>query len=68
MLKQGSISKIENDYLHHLKGFEQWQNYASAEGTFEGKITGVDEFGRLIVESRDGMVRMFSHGEIQPFL
>jgi BirA family transcriptional regulator, biotin operon repressor / biotin---[acetyl-CoA-carboxylase] ligase len=64
MLRQGSIRQIGSDYLLQLRGFEKWMKYTADESAFEGKILGVDEFGRLILELRDGTTKLFSHGEI----
>jgi BirA family transcriptional regulator, biotin operon repressor / biotin---[acetyl-CoA-carboxylase] ligase len=64
LLKQGKTAQIETDYLSRLKDLGKWVNYSADSGDFTGKILGVDEFGRLIIERRDGNISVFSHGEI----
>ncbi len=64
LLRLGKSSRIEKDYLRLLQGLGRWLNYLDADGTVEGKILGVDEFGRLIMKLRNGTKKIFSHGEI----
>jgi BirA family biotin operon repressor/biotin-[acetyl-CoA-carboxylase] ligase len=64
-LHQGMAGRIGKEYLECLRGFQKCLTYQAADGsTFEGKVIGVDEFGRLIVELRDGKIELFSYGEI----
>lgn len=64
-LHEGMVGRIGKEYLECLRGFQKWLAYQAADGsTFEGKVIGLDEFGRLIVELRDGKIELFSYGEI----
>jgi len=63
-LKQGMADRIGKEYLECLRGVGKWLVYQAADGRFEGRVTGVDEFGRLTVERREGRTELFSHGEI----
>ena len=63
-LSSGPTDQIDGDYLAHLRGLGEWKTYGLKEGTTEGKITGVDEFGRLILSMRNGKTELFSHGEL----
>lgn len=64
-LRLGAYESLENDYLRHLLGYQQWQRFIVEKQTFEGKITGVDEYGRLVLVSRENESRIFNHGEIE---
>ena len=64
MLKKGDPGTVEEEYLKKLAGLGQFKTYRSAAGEFEGKICGVDAFGRLLVETRDRKVTAYMHGEI----
>jgi len=54
-LKQESFNKIETDYLKCLLGLNEWREYIYQGKTITARITGVNEFGRLILET-DGAV------------
>jgi len=54
-LKQESFSRIEADYLKFLLGLNEWREYIYQGKTITARITGVNEFGRLILET-DGAV------------
>ena len=54
-LKQESFSRIETDYLKCLLGLNEWREYIYQGKTITARITGVNEFGRLILET-DGAV------------
>jgi BirA family biotin operon repressor/biotin-[acetyl-CoA-carboxylase] ligase len=62
-LKEGSEESLERDYLEHLYLAGVPTVFRTAEGIFEGTIRGVNEFGELLVESKDG-IRSFGHGSI----
>jgi len=65
LLKEGLTKKIEQEYLQRLRGLGAWQMFSAAGEIFQGRITGVDEFGRLMVERKDGGPEAFAHGEIR---
>ena len=54
-LKHESFSRIETDYLKFLLGLNEWREYIYQGKTITARITGVNEFGRLILET-DGAV------------
>jgi len=64
-LRAGAHEILENDYRKHLLGYQQWRKFNIQNQTFEGKIDKVDEFGRLVVISRNNESRIFNHGEIE---
>jgi BirA family biotin operon repressor/biotin-[acetyl-CoA-carboxylase] ligase len=63
-VRRGMAARIGKEYLEYLRGLGQWLMYKTPSGNREGRIRGVDEFGRLVLEFRDGRTELFSHGEI----
>jgi len=63
-LREGQSGRIGEEYLTNLKGFGKWQEFESVGSRFEGMITGVDEYGRLLVEMRNGIIAAYTHGII----
>ncbi|MBC8110414.1 MAG: biotin--[acetyl-CoA-carboxylase] ligase [Verrucomicrobia bacterium] len=52
-LKNKQYMPLKNQYLQNLYWFEEWHFFkTTTEMIFEGKITGIDELGRLAIETR----------------
>jgi len=64
-LRNGKNEITDNDYNQCLMGFNEWRSFLKKEGKFEGKIDGVDDFGRLLIETREGDILSFNHKEIE---
>ena len=64
-LKTGDIQKINKAYEERLFRVNEWAAYRAGENVFEGKITGVDEIGRLVIEKRDGTKQQFHLKEVE---
>ena len=64
-LKTGDIQKINETYENRLFRVNNWAAYRAGEHVFEGKITGVDEIGRLVIEKRDGTKQQFHLKEVE---
>lgn len=64
-LSRGMATQIGKEYFDHFQGLGKWLKVETARGQSEGRMLGVDEFGRLILEFRDGSTEHFSHGEIR---
>lgn len=62
-LKKGEIKKIKADYLSKLYRLGEWSPFDDGE-IFEGKINGIDEYGKLIIEKRDGKICFFGLKEV----
>ncbi|MCL6260401.1 biotin--[acetyl-CoA-carboxylase] ligase [Aquiflexum sp. TKW24L] len=62
-LKKGEIKKIKSDYLSRLYRFEEWFYYDDGI-IFEGKIKGIDENGKIIIEKRNGVVAFYGLKEV----
>jgi BirA family biotin operon repressor/biotin-[acetyl-CoA-carboxylase] ligase len=45
--------EIHQAYLNHLLGFNQWRTFLAGNRSIEGRIDGVDEWGRLMLTSND---------------
>lgn len=64
ILKSTGGADLGEEYRRHLLGYGQWMEFSRAGGGMMGKITGVDDLGRLLVEGRDGVVAAYNHQEI----
>ena len=65
ILKKRRFNPIKNTYLSHLFLKEQWAEYQIPSGKIEGKIVGVDSFGRLELETENGEIQCFELKTIQ---
>jgi BirA family biotin operon repressor/biotin-[acetyl-CoA-carboxylase] ligase len=52
-LRQGNTTRLKEDYLTHLYRFNEPHTFQAGHDQFEGRITGVDEQGRLRVLIQD---------------
>jgi BirA family biotin operon repressor/biotin-[acetyl-CoA-carboxylase] ligase len=64
-LKEKHFSTLDNGYKKSLLGYKEWRLYQTGVAQIEGQITGVDEFGRLQINTRENLLLTFSHGEIE---
>ncbi len=64
-LISGNSARINSDYekLLYLNG--KWAHYLADEAEFEGFITGTDQEGRLMIQTRQGDIRRFLFKEVQ---
>lgn len=65
-LKRGEIKQLKNKYLKNMLSFQQKQLFTDGE-LFEGRIIGVDDDGKLIVD-KDGRIRCYGFKEIRHVL
>jgi BirA family transcriptional regulator, biotin operon repressor / biotin---[acetyl-CoA-carboxylase] ligase len=63
-LISGNTEILDKDYLSNLFRYQEWANYIAEEGKFEGKITGVDEFGRLLIQNKQQATLTFQFKEV----
>jgi len=56
--------EIKSRYYQRLMWFNEFHEYRSSAGLFKGKITGTDEYGRLLIETVNGSERTFNPKEI----
>jgi len=64
ILRAGKYTILQNDYLAKLYNLNVWALYKQHGEVFEGRITGVEENGRLTVETKDGL-KAFNFKEIE---
>ena len=65
MLQDEETETLDHDYHNSLLGYNQWRNFTRNGILMEGKITGVDNLGRLLIEIRSGEVVTFNHREVE---
>ena len=53
-LKSGARETIHWDYLHSLYRFNSWHPYQVGNREFSARIIGVNEFGKLVLEEKNG--------------
>jgi len=53
------------DYLQRLYRLQMWHPFSSNGETFEGKIIGVSESGKLEVQLNSGIAKVFDLKEIR---
>jgi len=56
--------QIDTDYLNSLFRFGKFHNYRYRDQNIKGKITGVDEFGKLILEKETSEILICDFKEI----
>jgi BirA family biotin operon repressor/biotin-[acetyl-CoA-carboxylase] ligase len=64
-LRNKDFDDLHKDYCYTLLGFDSWRKYSIGDHEIEGKITGVTETGRLLVQTRIGEILVFDHKEIE---
>jgi BirA family biotin operon repressor/biotin-[acetyl-CoA-carboxylase] ligase len=64
-LRLGLIQVLDNEYQKRLLGLNDWRDYFVNKKVIKGKVTGVDESGRLVLEMLDGSIRYLNHGEVK---
>jgi BirA family biotin operon repressor/biotin-[acetyl-CoA-carboxylase] ligase len=67
-LRNQEFKKLDEKYQNVLMGAGKWRTYCKGEESFEGRIIGVDEFGKLQLETRSGNIELFSHREVEYWL
>ncbi|MFP4468563.1 MAG: biotin--[acetyl-CoA-carboxylase] ligase [Bacteroidales bacterium] len=67
-LIKGNHKELNEEYLRHLMGYRKWMRFKNEKNCFEGRITGVDEYGKMILERRNGKPETFGMKEIQMLL
>ena len=57
--------ELHEKYLKHLYLRNQWADFTDESGTFSGKIVGINDYGQLHIEDRDGNHRTYGFKEIR---
>lgn len=64
LAEQQRFSYLEERYLNKLLYIGQLKKFKTSEGMIEGRIRGIDAYGRLKIEVNEE-VRLFAHKEIE---
>ena len=56
---------LENSYLQRLFQMGKWADYSDAAGRFTAQITGINQYGQLILSDRQGKQRVYGFKEIE---
>lgn len=63
-LRNGKYRQIDDEYTKMLYQRGIWSQYDDENGDFEGRLLGVDEIGRLRIETRSGKINYFQFKEV----
>ena len=64
-LESGACEEIDSAYLNHLFRYNEWAMYRENGRLFEARITGIGEYGHLVVEERSGNTSSYAFKEIE---
>ena len=64
-LESGILKFLEIDYRNHLFGIDRWMDYLVNGKPVNGRIHGVDETGRLLLETKKDQVKILRHEEVE---
>lgn len=65
LLRGEGKGKILENYLPRLFRVNRWAEFRTGGKIFRGKITGIDEFGELIIETAESQVMKFGFKEVE---
>lgn len=63
--RQASGEAVHKTYLSYLYRFGQWAEYKAEAYIFEAMITGIGQYGRLVLKMKDGEKREFDFKEVE---
>jgi len=63
-LRNRDFGLIDEDYTEMLYQRDRWSPYSDENGDYEGQILGVDQIGRLKIETRAGIVNKYHFKEV----
>lgn len=63
-LCNGDFRQIDENYTEMLYQHGIWSHYSDENGDFEGRIVGVDQIGRLLIETRDRKINSYHFKEV----
>ena len=67
-LVKGHRTGLDDEYLSHLMGYRKRMRFKNEGKKFEACITGVDEYGKIILEQENRPAESFGMKEIQMLL
>jgi len=63
-LRSLKSSQIDDDYAQMLYQLDDWSIYKDENDEFEGRIIGVDQSARLMIETRSGKINKYNFKEV----
>ena len=64
-LQAGCFNEIDTTYFNQLFRANEWALFSKEGKTFESKITGIGEFGQIILEDRAGVFLEYMFKEVE---
>jgi BirA family biotin operon repressor/biotin-[acetyl-CoA-carboxylase] ligase len=64
-LKQGEVEALKAEYSSYLYGLNEWHPYLIRGEKTEARVLGVDDFGRLSLETIHGALHFYDPRDIQ---
>ncbi len=64
-LAQGHLADLDREYLNHLLGYGQRMYFKKGKEVFKASITGVDEYGKIILQHNSGKRASYVMKEVQ---
>jgi len=68
MMEATRFNEINDQYINRLFRYNEWAYYRALGKTLYGKITGVNEYGHLMIETGSGLVESFAYQEVEYIL
>lgn len=63
-LRKGEFGRIDGDYTKILYQLGCWSHFSDDKDDFEGCILGVDQIGRLMIETKAGKINKYNFKEV----
>jgi len=63
-LRNQEFRQIDENYTQLLYQHGLWSRYSDKEGDFEGRILGIDQIGRLLIETSSGKINKYHFKEV----
>lgn len=63
-LRSGDVANLRADYLEKLYRFGEWHQFSDSQGSFCGRIHGVNDYGYLQVDTENG-IREYAIKEVR---
>lgn len=65
LIEAGRIAEIDQRYVDKLYRYQEYSDFKAGDRIFTARITGVTEFGHLILKRASGEVLTFAYQEIE---
>jgi BirA family biotin operon repressor/biotin-[acetyl-CoA-carboxylase] ligase len=68
LIEAGKYEDIHDQYLNRLYKHNEWARFKKADQIINGKISGVNEYGHLMLETESGRIENFGYQEVEYIL